>query len=235
MATFGAADPVTGFRDEPRQLLGVFGGTFDPIHSGHLRMAEEVLAATCMDELRLVPCRIPPHRPKPMESAENRAALIEAALAGKDPRLRLDRRELERDGPSYMVDTLTSLRDEIGDTPAVALILGADAFEQLASWSRWTVLPSLCHLLVLKRPGFKDPRTPEGLSTAPLTRLLSPKDLRTTSSGGLFWIPLSQIDISSTEIRRQLGSGCSAEALLPEPVSDLIRQKQLYRPDPSEL
>ena len=123
---------------EPR-LIGVLGGTFDPIHFGHLRPALEILQALELDEIRFVPCRIPAHRATPSITAEQRLALVRLATAGQ-PGFVADDRELRRAGPSYMVDTLTSLRAEVGDAP-LCLILGTDAFRELLSWRRWRESP----------------------------------------------------------------------------------------------
>ena len=140
-----------GATDTRRQRpLGVFGGTFDPVHLGHLSVAWE--AAELLDaEVRLIPTNVPPHRPPPMASADERVAMLRVALRGQD-RLTLDTRELERSGPSYTVDTLAELRAELGQR-ALVLLVGADMFAQLPAWDRWHELFDLAHVGVLSRPG----------------------------------------------------------------------------------
>ena len=131
--------------------VGVLGGTFDPIHHGHLRPALEVLEALGLAELRFVPCRIPAHRATPSVSAEQRLDLVRLATA-EQAGFVADDRELRRPGPSYMIDTLASLRTEFGDTPLV-LIVGSDAFRELHTWRRWRELTDLAHIAIMRRPG----------------------------------------------------------------------------------
>ena len=131
--------------------LAILGGTFDPVHIGHLRVAWE--AAEALDaEVRLMPAHVPPHRPQPQASAAHRVAMLRLALAGQS-RLALDERELSRPGPSYTVDTLRELRREIGSQRPLLLLVGADAYAGLPSWHDWLELYALAHLVVLTRPG----------------------------------------------------------------------------------
>ena len=131
--------------------LAILGGTFDPVHNAHLRVAWE--AAEQLDaEVRLIPANVPPHRDQPIASAHERAAILRAALAGQD-RLALDERELRREGPSWTIDTLIELRDEIGAERPLVLLVGADAFLGLPSWHRWGELFDYAHIGVLTRPG----------------------------------------------------------------------------------
>lgn len=211
-----------------RRLIGIFGGTFDPVHLGHLRMAQEVLDATPMDELRFVPCHIPPHRGNPGATSAQRAALLESAVAEGDRRFRLDRRELEREGPSYMVDTLHSLREELGEYTSIALILGQDAMSGLCSWSRWRELTTLAHLIVLSRPGYS-PDLPkalaafiqEGLSRDPQVLLRAPH-------GRIVPVMTSQLEISASHIRDLMQQNRSARYLVPDTVLAQIDALGLY-------
>jgi nicotinate-nucleotide adenylyltransferase len=212
-------------------LIGIFGGTFDPIHHGHLRMAQEVLDATPMEELRLIPCHVPPHRDEPGASASARVKLMEAALAQGDPRLRIDTRELDRSGPSYMVDTLTSLRESLGHEVSLALILGIDAVQGLPQWSRWTQLTALAHLIILGRPGYS-PTWPKALEDHLRDRWCRhPAELLQKPQGFALQLPVTQLDISASQIRSLLKQGRSAAYLTPDPVLAEIERLGLYRPD----
>ena len=133
-------------------MIGVFGGTFDPIHYGHLRAALDVHQALALGELRFLPLNVPVHREQPRASAAQRRAMVEAAIAG-EPGFRVDDRELVRAGRSYSVDTLTSLRDELGDTRPICLLVGGDAFNGFFDWHRPRDILELAHLVVMQRPG----------------------------------------------------------------------------------
>ena len=132
-------------------MIGIFGGTFDPIHYGHLRPAQEAMQKLALAELRFVPAAQPPHRPPPLASAAQRLAMIELAIRDL-PGFRADDRELQRGGLSYTVLTLESLRAELGNTP-LCLLVGADQFRNFETWHRWQEIPDLVHLVVLNRPG----------------------------------------------------------------------------------
>lgn len=195
--------------------LAILGGTFDPVHIGHLCVAWE--ASELLDaEVRLMPASVPPHRTPPVASAEQRVALLRAALAGQD-RLRLDLRELERDGPSYSVDTLEALRAEQGDRPLV-LLMGADAFTGLPTWHRWERLFELAHLGVFARPGF-EADWPAELEAAAKGRLATPDDdWRRQPAGRVLHLDVTPLDISATRIRGLLASGRVPRYLLPDGV-----------------
>src|SRR5690606_23896384 len=140
-------------------LVGVFGGTFDPVHVGHLRIALELLERTGLREVRFVPAARPPHRAAPETPAAVRLSMLEAAVAG-EPRFIVDRRELDRPGPSYTVDTLESLAEDFPDA-TLCLLLGMDAFAGLPGWHRWTALLELAHIVVADRPGSRVPEDGE--------------------------------------------------------------------------
>ncbi|MEO6968719.1 MAG: nicotinate-nucleotide adenylyltransferase [Rhodanobacteraceae bacterium] len=194
--------------------LAILGGTFDPVHLGHLRAAWE--AADTLDaEMRLVPAKLPPHRPAPVATPQQRAAILRAALTGQD-RLQLDTRELERDGPSYTVDTLASLREEIGRQRPLVLLLGADAFAGLPSWHRWRELFALVHLCVLTRPGHAPP-LPDELDEAIAQRVATNVDeLRTGANGRVLRLAITPLEISATRIRAWLREGREPRWLVPD-------------------
>lgn len=198
--------------------LAIFGGTFDPIHIGHLRAAWEASEALGA-EVRLVPAKIPPHRPQPVASAAERVAMLRAALAGQD-RLGLDLREIDRTGPSYSVDTLASLRAEIGPTRPLVLLIGADAFAALSSWHRWRDLFELAHMCVLTRPA-QIPAMPVALAAEVAARQTTRvDDLRIAPAGRVLDMVVSALGISATRIRALLAAGREPRWLVPQAVLD---------------
>lgn len=210
--------------------IGILGGTFDPIHYGHLRMAQELLQALKLDEVRFIPAANPPHRDQPATSASHRAEMLRLAIAG-NPQFRLDDRELQRSGPSYAVDTLLSLRAELGKGVSLSLLLGSDVFLGLTSWRRWDELLSLAHIVVAHRPHAAP--SPENMA-GPLKALwqqyntTSIEDLAKTSCGKILLHHITPLDISATQIREQLAQGSSPRYLVPESVIDYITTHQLY-------
>ena len=213
------------------QSIGVLGGTFDPVHFGHLRSALELLETLGLAEVRLVPCGHPPHRSPPRAPASARLAMLELAVTGQ-PGLRVDPRELERPGPSYMVDTLASLREEQGTRP-LCLILGSDAFLGLPGWHRWQELVQLAHLVVMHRPGWD---LDDNLA-APLAQLVEARRvyeaaaLAAQPAGSILLVPVTPLDISATAIRTLIAAGRSPRYLLPDVVWEHIRAHGLYDSD----
>ncbi len=208
-------------------MICILGGTFDPVHFGHLRPALEIRQALDIPSLSLLPCRTPPHRPQPRLSAAQRLELLELAVRD-EPGLRIDTRELERDGPSWMVDTLRSLRDEIGAEQPLCLALGMDALAGLDTWHCWRDIPALCHLVVMQRPGNDWPATGEVAEWLRGARCDAPRDLRHSPAGRVAAAPVTQLDISSTAIRALLAAGHNARYLLPEAVLQRITQEKWY-------
>ena len=202
-------------------MIGILGGTFDPIHNGHLRTALDVMERLKLDELRLIPLRDPPHREQPSSTPEQRLEMVQAAVA-EVPGLRVDRRELDRSGKSYSLLTLQSLRQELGDTP-ICLILGKDAFQGFPEWHKPDEILKLTHLVVMQRPGesWQNPY-PERVTE-------NPEDLRTNPGGKIYLQPVTQLQISSTKIREMLQAGRSPRYLLPEAVLAIIDRDKLYQ------
>lgn len=215
--------------NEPLVLMG---GTYDPVHFGHLRPALEVAQALGVDRLHMVPAPSPPHRDEPGAPAAHRVAMLERALAGQE-RLVLDTRELEREGPSYTVDTLAGIREHEPDRP-VALVIGEDSFASLTQWHEWQRLPELAHLVVMTRPGA--PRVLdaalERLSTR--NRARDPAALRPRPAGLVLTVPVTGLDISASKIRAMIGRGGNPRWLLPDCVLDYIREYGLYGHDRRE-
>ena len=192
--------------------LAIFGGTFDPIHLGHLSVAWE--ASELLDaEVRLMPASVPPHRPSPLADAAQRVAMLKAALQ-KQSRLTLDTRELERAGPSYTVDTLCELRNEQGDRPLV-LLLGADAFAGLPSWHRWRELFELAHIGVLSRPGVEVVLSAELQGEIAARRVDKAASLHRLPAGRIIELSVTPLEISATRIRELLAEGRDPRYLLP--------------------
>ena len=207
--------------------LAVFGGTFNPIHHGHLRSALELLEYLPINELRFMPCSQPPHRDTPATSAAQRAAMVELAIAG-EPRFSCDTRELKRDGPSYTYDSLRSLRDEIGPRRSLVLAMGCDALLGLNRWHRWQELLGCCHIVAMARPGWEWPTGGE-VSNVLSEHRVSADALAGRPSGGVCVAELRQLDISATEIRSLLQSGRSARYLVPDGVHTYIQQNGFYK------
>ena len=217
----------------PRGAVGILGGTFDPIHLAHLRLGQEAADILGLDEVRLVPSATPPHRAAPMASAEHRLAMVRLAIAD-NRRFRADDRELRRDAPSYTIDTLESIRAEIGPQRPLCLILGADAFVLLETWSRWTTLFELAHIAVACRPGHP-PESWAGHMGPALAaqfgrrRTDDPGRIAATPGGSVFPLAITQMDISARQIRALLPGPASARYLLPRIVLDYIEMQRLYR------
>lgn len=208
-----------------RKTLGIFGGTFDPIHHGHLRLALEIKQQLQLDELRLLPCHQPPHRAQPQVSSAQRAAMLRIALSGC-AELQVDERELARNAPSYSYDTLSELRAEIGAQPSLVLCMGMDSFVGLNHWHRWRELLNLAHIVVVARPGWALPNSGELAELSALAA--SPSALRQAAAGSLVVIAPRLLPISATEIRAQLAAGESPRYLLPDAVLDYIQANRLY-------
>lgn len=196
------------------RALAIFGGTFDPIHNAHLRVAWE--AAEFLDaDVRLLPANLPPHRDQPLASAEQRAELVRAALAGQD-RLILDTRELRRTGPSYTIDTLIEMRAETGAERPLILLVGADAFAGLPEWHRWRELFDLAHIGVLTRPGHGGTLPTELRTKIASRRCSDVRGVQDAPAGRVLAIPVTPLQISASQVRELLASGREPRWLVPD-------------------
>jgi nicotinate-nucleotide adenylyltransferase len=207
------------------------GGTFDPIHFGHLRLAEEMAEAIGLSQVLFIPAGQPPHRGAPRIAATHRLEMVRRAISG-NPRFAADSREVQRPAPSYTVDTLISLRAELGDERPLWLLLGADAFLGLTSWHEWQHLFTLANIAVAARPGARlsQPDTlPAALKQAISQRCVA--DGSTVGPTGSVWLrQMTPLDISATAIRDTLTRHGSARYLLPDAVLDYINEHRLYTP-----
>jgi len=203
-------------------MIGVYGGTFDPVHYGHLRTALEVRENLALRAVHFIPCRVPPHRRQPHFSARQRRRFLQLALADT-PGFVLDTRELERPGPSFMVDTLASLRQEVGKEP-LCLILGLDAFQGLPGWHRWRRLFDLAHIVVMDRPGYRADWRPPLREWVERLRTAEARELQRLPAGRIYFTRVTRLEISGTLIRQCLRQGRDPRYLLPDPVLDLIKR-----------
>src|SRR5690606_13355397 len=202
--------------------IGILGGTFDPVHIGHLRGALEVAEQFGLDELRLIPNCRPPHRDQPQSSAADRLAMVQLAVAGLPP-LAVDDRELKRDKPSYSIDTLESLRAELAADDQLFLLVGWDAFCGLPTWHRWSELLDHCHLLVLQRPD-ADSEPPEALRDLLAARSVNDPQALSGPAGQIAFVWQTPLEVSATQIRQRLASGKSVRVLVPDAVLAYIQE-----------
>lgn len=207
--------------------VGIFGGTFDPVHIGHLRSALEVTELMGLDELRLLPNARPPHRDTPQVDAQARLAMVQSAVSGVEC-LSVDARELGRDKPSYTIDSLESIRAELGGDDQLFLVLGWDAFCGLPGWHRWEELLQHCHILVLQRPD-ADVEPPDELRNLLAARSQSDPTAMSGPAGHISFVWQTPLAVSATQIRQLLASGKSVRFLVPDAVLAYIEAHDLYR------
>ena len=203
--------------------IGILGGTFDPIHQGHVQIALEAKRQLTLDEVRLVPCRLPPHRDLPHLTGDQRLHLLRITVADFVGLL-VEDCELKREGPSYTIDTLKALRKELGSDVSLVLIMGADAYCNLASWHCWSKLTVLANIAVMRRPGYELPK--QG-TLADWLHNSTPDQVTQQPAGVVVVLDQTQTDVSATQVRQQLADGQVPDYLLP-PVRDYILDHQLY-------
>ena len=222
-------------------MIGVFGGTFDPIHLGHLRPALEVMEGLALSEMRFIPGAVPPHRDQPFFSAEQRAKMVSLAIEGQAG-FRLDRREIERSHadrgtPSYTVETLESLREELGDDVPLFLLLGTDAFLGLQSWHRWEEISALSNIVVMTRPGYVLDK--QSAIYSAFEENIIPLDggveepvvtpiLVSAPKGKVIMFPVTQLDVSATDIRKRLQNKESVRYLVPSELTEILSSVDQY-------
>lgn len=207
--------------------IGILGGTFDPIHLGHVHLAKEIYRHLPLQEIRFLPCNQPVHRNQPRANAADRLAMIKLAIANQ-PGLTIDNREIQRGGKSYMFDTLTSIRNEIGNTP-LCLIMATDAFAGFTAWHRWQEIPNLAHLIIANRPEQPPINDAQLLELLKKHQISDAKLLEQNSAGSILLLNIEELPISATEIREQLATGKQTKQLLAPAVWNYIQQHHLYQ------
>ncbi|MBA4142495.1 MAG: nicotinate-nucleotide adenylyltransferase [Nitrosospira sp.] len=218
--------------DRESRLVGIFGGTFDPVHYGHLRIAEEIAEMTGLSEMRFIPAGIPRLRSNPVAVPHHRVAMVRLAIQG-NPVFMLDEREVRQHEVSRSVKTLRELKQELGERAILCFVTGADAFMQLPHWHSWRELFTLCHFIVAARPGHplashRD-TLPQKLKEECVPRWVSNGDsLKHASSGLIFIAPTTLLDISATLVRARIAAGKSIRYLVPDAVLDYIAVNHLY-------
>ena len=211
--------------DEP---LALFGGTFDPVHYGHLRCADEARQKLGLNNLYLLPAGTPPHRGTPQATTKQRLEMLQLAQS-EFSQLKIDDRETRRNGPSYMVDTLEELRTELPQKPLL-LLIGQDAANHLHSWFHWEQLFELAHIVILTRPGAKAEYRSD--LARKIQRRLSTdvQSLNHSVAGKVLYLEVTSIDVSATSIKSIIRLGRSPQSMLPSVVLDYINENQLYLP-----
>ena len=215
-------------------VTGILGGTFDPIHFGHLRLAQEALEQCGLSAVRFIPTGTPPHRGAPHASAAHRLAMTRLAVQG-NPAFVLDEREIQLDRPCYSVDTLRSLRAELGEHQPLCLLMGGDAFLQLHTWHEWKELFALAHIVVMQRAGGAPlGNAMNGADPALLAEYRGrlapgPAALRAAAAGAILVVDMPALEISATDIRNRCAANRSIRYLVPDAVANYIDSNRLYR------
>ena len=213
-------------------LVGIFGGTFDPIHYGHLRVAEEIVETVGLQKMYFVPAGMPRLRHSPVASSQHRVEIVRLAIQ-KNPDFVLDEREIYRDGVSYSIDTVREFKQEFGEEVRLCFILGADAFIKLPEWNNWKELFNLCHFIVSTRPGYsltliKELLSKELREECSQRWVSNTESLRKDTSGLIFIASTTMLDISATSIRAHIAAGRSVRHLVPSVTVNYISENKLY-------
>mgnify|MGYP000047017657 FL=1 len=212
------------------RALGLFGGTFDPIHFGHLRLAQELAQRLKLGEVKFIPSGLPPHRKPPHASVPHRIAMVQLAITG-NVLFSCDPRETLIPGPSYSVDTLRQLREELGNDIALCFLLGSDAFLGLNNWHEWQALFDLTHLIIAQRPGARlEPKLlPKNLAEELVKRRHHDLGFLHSNAGAIYEFEMTPLDISASRIRADLNNDISPRYLTPDAVIDYVTRHRLYK------
>lgn len=209
--------------------IAVLGGSFDPVHNGHVALAHYFATLLTPDQVRIIPAGQPWQRQALQACGADRVAMARLAFQHLPVAVRIDEQEVQRDGASYTIDTLRSLRAELGPDVAIAFLIGADQLQQLQTWKNWRELFAYAHVCAASRPGFAMATnlSPE-IAHEYARRRATPEQIRTTPYGLMYLADSLQVDVSATGIRNALGQGASATSLVPPAVLDYIKQHHLY-------
>lgn len=210
--------------NQTQDMIGIIGGTFDPIHFGHLRPALEIMELFSLEELRFIPSAKPPHRWQPEATEKHRLKMTELAIKDIEGFI-IDDREYQREGASYTVDTLKSIRKEVGNDKSLGMIIGLDAFQSFTQWHDWEKILTLTHIIVSPRPGYEIIAN-DAWAEPYLTK--DKLELKQKISGKIYFANVTQFDIAATNIRKLRHSGKNISYLLPKSVSNYINKQQLY-------
>jgi nicotinate-nucleotide adenylyltransferase len=215
-------------KSDNSMAVAIFGGTFDPIHNGHLTIASDLAQLLGVSEVRMVPCAYPPHRGEPNVSTEHRRAMLATALSHNDYPLIIDDIELRRSAPSYSINTVKLLRQEIGAVAPLFMCIGMDALSKLDSWHQWQQILDFCHIAVSSRPGYEQPQAGPLTAWIACHRSDDLREIKRKPSGCIYFCDLSMLDISSTNIRVKVGKGDDVRRMLPDSVISYIQKNRLY-------
>ena len=210
-------------------MIGILGGTFNPIHNGHLHLAERLQQTLAFEAIRFMPAAIPALKDMPKVSAEQRADMVKLAIIDY-PTFKIDTRELERAGPSYTIDSLISLRKELGDKVSICWLIGSDAFARLYTWHRWNELLNYCHFVVVKRPHSEALNWSSEIDALIVAHQTNDVNaLKNSANGKILIQEIAALNISSTQIRQHIASKTDVSNFMPSSVMKYIQQHQLYQ------
>ncbi len=211
--------------------VALLGGSFDPVHHGHVALAALFAKLIRPDQLRVIPAGNPWQKSALKASAEQRSAMLELAFESAGLAIALDRQEIERKTPTYTIDTLRNVRAELGPDASIVFLMGADQLQHLDTWRDWRELFNLAHIGVAARPGYSlaEAALPAAVATELQQRQASLEQLRNTPSGHMYLAQALDVDISSTQVRAALQRGDEAGSLIPRVVLDYIQQHNLYK------
>ena len=210
-------------------MIGIYGGTFDPVHFGHLRPALDVYSLLTLSKIHFIPCGQPPHRDPPVASSQQRLEMLNLAVERQSDFI-VDDREINRTGASYMVDTIKSLVSDFPDEK-FCLIIGMDAFVNFDTWKDWSTITEFVSLVITQRPRFE----PDSIPNSDLIEYMNEKrvndkaSLLNSKQTHCFFCPVTQLDISATKIRELVRDGSSIDYLVPENVANYIQDENLYK------
>jgi nicotinate-nucleotide adenylyltransferase len=220
-------------------MIGIFGGSFDPIHFGHIKLALALLENFEFEQIRFVPCHISPLKEKVFANEQHRWQMLNLVCSNQ-PKLIVDDRELKREGPSYTIDSLIEIREEIDNSQSLVLIVGVDAYLEFCKWYRYEEILSYCHLILMQRPGYslsdldlESEHKSESKCEKEYFKLNKTEDIKllaTQPHGKIYLSELEKIDISSTLIRKTIAQGKQPKYMLPGNVWNYVRRNKLYQP-----